>query len=89
MSREIQEDIQRVSDDLNSPSTAKLFAVLRSQGVGVKLREVEAFVKRQAVRQVQAPPYGFTGKIAAHDINDRWCADLIDSRRRPRTEARK
>ena len=71
MSSEIQEEIQRVSDDLNSPSTAKLFEVLRSQGVGVKLREVEAFVKRQAVRQVQAPRYGLTRKIAAHDINDR------------------
>ena len=78
MSCEIQEEIQRVSDDLNSPSTAKLFAVLRPQGVGVKLRKVEAFVKWQAVRQVQAPRYGFTGKIAAHDINDRWFADLID-----------
>ena len=62
MSREIQEEIQRVSDDLNSPSTAKLFAGLRSQGVGVKLREVEAFVKRQAVRQVQAPRYGLLGR---------------------------
>ena len=78
MSREIQEEVQRVSDDLNSPSTAKLFAMLRSQGVGVKLREVEEFVKRQAVRQVQAPRYAFTRKIAAHDINDRWFADLID-----------
>ena len=55
MSREIQEEIQRVSDDLNSPSTAKLFAVLRAQGVHAKLQDVEAFVKRQAVRQVQAP----------------------------------
>ena len=74
----VQEEIQRVSEELNSPSTAKLFAVLRSQGVAVKLREVEAYTKRQAVRQVQAPRYGFTGKIAAHDINDRWFADLID-----------
>ena len=49
MSREIQEEIQRESDDQNSPSTAKLFAVLRAQGVQAKFRDVEAFVKRQAV----------------------------------------
>ena len=78
MSREIQEEIQRVSDDLNSPSTAKLFAALCAQGVQAKFRDVEAFVKRQAVRQMQAPRYCFTGKIAAHDINNRWFADLID-----------
>ena len=65
----VQEEIQRVSEELNSPSTAKLFAVLRSQGFAVKLREVEAYTKRQAVRQVQAPRYTFTWKIAAHDIN--------------------
>ena len=41
----VQEEIQRVSEELNSPSTAKLFAVLRSQGVAVKLREVEAYTK--------------------------------------------
>ena len=48
-----------MSDDLNSPSTAKLSAVLRAQGVHAKLPYVEAFMKRQAVRQVQAPRYGF------------------------------
>ena len=60
-----------MSEELNSPSTAKLFAVLRSQGVAVKLRDVEAYTKRQAVRQVQAPRYGFTGKIAAPTAGSR------------------
>ena len=35
-------------------------------------------MRREAVRQVQAPAYKFDGKIAAHGINDRWFCDLVD-----------
>ena len=72
------EEIQKVFDDLNAPSAKKLFAVLRSRGSVASWKTVDEFVKKQSVRQVQAPRYGFTGKISADSIGDRWFADLID-----------
>ena len=72
------EDIQRVFDELNAPSASKLLAALRADGLKADRREVNAFVARQSVRQVQAPRYKFDGKIAADGINDRWFCDLID-----------
>ena len=72
------EDIQRVFDELNAPSASKLLAALRAEGLKADRREVNAFVARQSVRQVQAPRYKFDGKIAADGINDRWFCDLID-----------
>ena len=72
------EDIKRVFDELNGPSASKLLSALRAEGLRVKRGEVDAFVARQSVRQVQAPRYKFDGKIAADGINDRWFADLID-----------
>ena len=72
------EDIQRVFNELNAPSASKLLAALRAEGLRADRREVNAFVARQSVRQVQAPRYKFDGKIAADGINDRWFCDLID-----------
>ena len=60
------EDIKRVFDELNGPSASK-----------AKRADVNSFVGKQSVRQVQAPRYDFKGKIAADGINDRWFADLI------------
>ena len=72
------EEIKKVFDELNAPSASKLLAALKAQGLKVKRGEVESFVAKQSVRQVQAPRYRFDGKIAAHGLNDRWFCDLID-----------
>ena len=42
------------------------------------VRNLERLVKREAVRQAQAPKYRFDGKIPSLYQNDRWFADLID-----------
>ena len=76
--RSLVEQIHEISEELNNPSTSKLYRVLQSRGVDVSRKDVEEFVQSQSVRQVQAPPYKFQGKIASRELNDRWFADLID-----------
>ena len=70
--------VEEVFEELNYPSLQKLKKVLDSRGIAYDLKEIEKLVKREAVRQVQAPAYKFDGKIAAHDINSRWFCDLVD-----------
>ena len=69
---------EEVFEELNFPSVQKLKRVLDSRGIAYNKKDVEKLVSREAVRQVQAPKYKFDGKIAAHDVNDRWFCDLID-----------
>ena len=70
--------VEEVFEELNFPSSQKLRRVLDSRGIAYDRKDVEKLVRREAVRQVQAPAYKFDGKIVAHDINDRWLCDLID-----------
>jgi len=69
---------EEVFEELNFPSSQKLRKVLDSRGIAYDRKEIEKLVRREAVRQVQAPAYKFDGKIAARGINDRWFCDLID-----------
>ena len=69
---------EEVFEELNFPSSQKLRKVLDSRGIAYDRKEIEKLVRREAVRQVQAPAYKFDGKIAAHGINDRWFCDLVD-----------
>ena len=64
--------------ELNYPSAGVLKQALRNRGIPFDNKEVDALVRDEAVRQVQAPKYRFTGKIAAKDLNERLFADLID-----------
>jgi hypothetical protein len=70
--------IQEVFEELNFPSAPKLKRVLDSRGIQYERGQIEKLVKGETVRQVQAPTYRFDGKIAAHDLHDRWFCDLID-----------
>ena len=70
--------VEEVFEELNFPSSQKLRRVLDSRGIAYDRKDVEKLVRREAVRQVQAPAYKFDGKIAAHGINDRWFCDLVD-----------
>ena len=76
--RGMEEAIREVAEELNYPSAAKLKKVLESRGIKASTKEVNAVVQGQSVRQVQAPAYRFDGKIASHELNDRWFADLVD-----------
>ena len=73
-----QARIDEVNEELNYPSLQKLRRVLDTRGIPYDRRNLENLVKREAVRQVQAPTYKFDGKIAAHGMHDRWFCDLID-----------
>ena len=70
--------VDEVFEELNFPSSSKLRRVLDSRGIAYDRKDVEKLVRREAVRQVQAPAYKLNGKIAAHGINDKWFCDLID-----------
>ena len=71
-------DIANVYAELNFPSSGILKQALRRRGIPFTNQEVENLVKGDVVRQVQAPPYKFTGKIASQNLNARLFADLID-----------
>ena len=72
------DEVEDLFEELNFPSLQKLKRVLDSRGIEYDQKEVEKLVKREAVRQVQAPTYKFDGKIASRGMHDRWFADLID-----------
>ena len=77
--------IEEVFEELNFPSSARLKRALTARGIPFDANEVDALTRGEAVRQVQAPRYTFGGKIAATDINSRWCVDLIDFTQSPST----
>jgi len=85
----MEEAIREVAEELNFPSAAKLKKVLESRGIKASTKEINAVVQGQSVRQVQAPAYRFNGKIASHELNDRWFADLIDFTAAPSDGGRK
>ena len=70
--------VEEVFEELNYPSSQKLRRALDSRGIAYNRKEVDKLVRREAVRQVQAPAYKFDGQITARGINDRWFCDLID-----------
>ena len=70
--------VEEVFSELNFPSSQKLRRVLDSRGIAYDRKDVEKLVRREAVRQVQAPSYKFNGRIAAHGINDKWFCDLTN-----------
>ena len=74
-------DIKEVFEELNYPSAGVLKRVLKSRGIPFNPKDVEALVKQDVTRQVQAPAYQFRGKIAATNLNSRLFADLIDFRK--------
>ena len=81
--------IEEVFEELNFPSSARLKRALTARGIPFDANEVDALTRGEAVRQVQAPRYTFGGKIAATDINSRWCVDLIDFTQSPSTAGEK
>ncbi len=55
--------VEEVFEELNYPSLQKLRRVLDSRGIAYDRKEIKKLVKREAVRQVQAPAYKFDGKL--------------------------
>ena len=70
--------IEEILEELLFPSAPRLKRVLTARGIPFDANEVDRLVRGETTRQVQAPRYKFNGKIAANDLNSRWCVDLID-----------
>ena len=49
------DEVEEIFEELNFPSLQKLRRVLDSRGIKYDQEEVDKLVKREAVRQVQAP----------------------------------
>ena len=81
--------VEQVFEELNFPSLKKLRATLDRRNIPYNQKDVEKLVRSEATRQVQAPAYKFQGKIPAHDLNDRWFADLIDFTAAPSDRGKK
>ena len=65
--------------ELGYPSADKLWAAARRKGLkDVTKSDAVAVVRSQNSRQVFAARPGYTGKIVATRLDDRWDADLID-----------
>ena len=73
-----QAAIDAVNEELKFPSLQILRRVLDRRGIAYNKQSLDRLVKRQAIRQVQAPTYKYDGKIAAGDIGDSWFVDLFD-----------
>ena len=70
-------------EELAAPSAIAFTRALARRGTRARVKDVEAFVASKSERQISAPGVKFTGKIVAHDQDDRWAADLINYTARP------
>mgnify|MGYP007013122947 CR=1 FL=1 len=55
--------VEDVFEELSYPSSQKLRRALDSRGIAYNRKEIEKLVRREAVKQVQAPAYKFDGKL--------------------------
>ena len=64
--------------ELSYPSAARFKAALAKRGIQVPDAFVRQLVSEQGGRQLFAPPPGFTGKVVAQHVDERWAGDVID-----------
>ena len=81
--------MEELYQQLNYPSANVLKRTLKNRGIPFDPKELQALVKKDVTRQVQAPRYAFTGKIAAKTLNARIFADLIDFTAAPSDRGKK
>lgn len=71
-------EIERISEELNRPSAAKLKVALKKAGVAFAAKDIHVLTRKDTGRQLLAPRQQDKGKIVATDIDERWAADVID-----------
>ena len=71
-------DIERIYEELNRPSAAKLKVALKREGIAFDAKDIEKLTRQDTGRQLLAQTYKYNGKIVSTHINERWAADLID-----------
>ena len=82
-------EIERVYEELNRPSAAKLKIALTKEGIAFDAKDIEKLTRQDTGRQLLAPTYKYDGKIVSTDINERWVADVIDFTSNPLKKWRK
>ena len=75
-------------EELTAPSAIAFTRALARRGIRARVKDVEAFISSKSERQISAPGVKFTGKIVAHDQDDRRAADLINYTARPEPDER-
>jgi hypothetical protein len=78
----VQSGLTKLAKRLGYPGSAKLYAAAVREDVPATRKDVDAFVRHNAARQVFARRPKYEGKIVARDVDDRWAADLIDYSKR-------
>ena len=64
-------EIERIYEELNRPSAAKLKVALKKAGVTFAAKDIDALTRQDTGRQLLAPRQQYKGKIVATDINER------------------
>ena len=80
------EEILELYEDLNFPSTTNLRAALLQKGYKARIKDVEAFIKRQTPTQLFAKAPKYRCKVIAIIPNERWVVDFIDISAEPSGE---
>jgi transposase InsO family protein len=72
-------ELEELYQSYNFPSAGKLFIIAKKEGLNVKLKDVEEFVKSKFVNQVHSQQkHTSKGHIVAFYPNESWQADLLD-----------
>ena len=79
-------EIERIFEELNRPSAAKLKVALKKAGVAFAAKDIDVLTRKDTGRQLLAPRQQYKGKIVATDIDERWAADAIDYTSTPSKE---
>ena len=67
------------------PSTNRLQAALRKEGIKASLADIKNTTPKAASRQVLQPPQQYKGKVTAVRIDDRWATGLLHFESKPAT----
>ena len=88
MADALRDQLQRLRDELEIRSGPKLYQAARRRGIeGVTTAIAQEVVAGDTGRQVLAPPFRSTGKVAAEGPNQRLTTDILDLSLNARTES--
>ena len=90
MSQGSSATLKQIYEENELPGGATLLKLARRAGLQVTCKEVDAFLRQQAERQIfqSARLDAHQGKVQAVSAREKWNADLIDFSRKPDGEYR-
>ena len=72
------ERIKQVFEELNRPAKSRLAIALKARGIAYTTKALDEVIGKSVDKQMEAPSYKYSGKIASPDVNARWSCDTID-----------